>query len=126
MGLPVEVARVGGTELRDFMVASATGVLIIDAIFGTGLTRAVEGVAAEVIQAANDSRRLIVAVDIPSGMDCDTGLPLGGGPVINAIETVSFCGMKQGFTSCEAKKYLGKVTVADIGVPANLLWLTLW
>jgi NAD(P)H-hydrate epimerase len=119
MGLPVEEATAGHAELRDWVVESSPGDVIVDAMFGTGLARAVEGVAAEVIAAANGSRHGIVAVDIPSGLDCDTGAPAGGGPAIVAAETVSFCGVKKGFAA--GKAWTGKVTVADIGVPRAVL-----
>jgi len=117
MHLAVDTITPGHAELRDWIVDSSPGDLLIDAIFGTGLTRAVEGVAAEVIRAANMSRHPILAVDIPSGLDCDTGRPLG--EAIRATETVSFCGHKKGFA--EARGYLGKVIVADIGAPRELL-----
>jgi hydroxyethylthiazole kinase-like uncharacterized protein yjeF len=123
MKLSVEAVAAGHAELRDWVVESAPGDLMVDAIFGTGVSRAVEGLAAEVIAAANGAGRGIVAVDIPSGMDCDSGGPAGGGgaegAVIHAAETVSFCGAKKGFAG--GKKFTGKVTVADIGVPRELV-----
>jgi NAD(P)H-hydrate epimerase len=120
MHLPVEVLTPGHAEFRDWLVECTPGDLIIDALFGTGLTRPVEGLAAEVIHAANVSRHPILAVDIPSGLDADTGAPVSpGGEAIRATETVSFCGLKQGFA--QAAPYLGKVTVADIGAPRELL-----
>jgi len=117
MHLPVDTVSAGHAELRDWIVESAPGDLLIDAIFGTGLTRPVEGVAAAVIHAANASRHPILAVDIPSGLDCDTGRPLG--EAIRATETISFCGHKKGFA--EARAYVGKVTIAHIGAPRELL-----
>jgi NAD(P)H-hydrate epimerase len=120
MKLAVEVLSAGHAALRDWIVESSPGDLIIDALFGTGLSRPVEGLAAEVIKAANSARHPILAVDIPSGMDCDTGMAVGaGGPVIKAVETVSFCGLKKGFATAAA--WTGKVTVADIGAPRELL-----
>jgi len=93
--------------------------VIVDAIFGTGLSRAVEGRAAEVIQTANNANRRIVAVDIPSGMDADTGEELG--VAIRATETISFCGTKRGFLQAGAEAFTGHVTVADIGAPRELM-----
>jgi len=126
MNLPVETLAPGHPELRDWIVDAAPDDLIIDALFGTGLSRPVEGLAADVIRAANASRHPILAVDIPSGLDCDSGLPVGsptgGGAadaVIRAVETVSFCGGKMGFAN--ARQFTGKVTVADIGAPLELL-----
>ena len=104
-------------ELRDWLVDSNPGDLIIDALFGTGLARPVEGLAADVIRAANSAKRPILAVDIPSGLDADTGQPLG--IAIHATETVSFCGLKRGFATTHA--HTGKITIADIGAPRELL-----
>ena len=121
MRLPVEIITPGHPELRDWIVESSPDDLIIDALFGTGLSRPLDGLAAEVVRAANSAQRAILAVDIPSGLDCDTGRPVAGadGPAIRATETLSFCGLKPGFVSVNA--YTGKVAVADIGVPSELL-----
>jgi NAD(P)H-hydrate epimerase len=112
----------GHAELRDALVDAPPEVLLIDALFGTGLSRKVEGLAAEVIRAMNASRKRILAVDVPSGMDADTGAPAGGGApeeVVHAAETVSMCGLKAGFAA--GKAFVGKVVVGDIGAPRELL-----
>jgi hydroxyethylthiazole kinase-like uncharacterized protein yjeF len=119
MKLAVEVVTAGHAEFRDWVVESGAEDIVIDAIFGTGLSRKVEGLAAEVIGAANASGRRILAVDIPSGMDADTGKALG--TAIKATETVSFCGIKKGFLTAAGRKRVGRVTVADIGAPRELL-----
>lgn len=126
MKVPVFEVTAGHAELRDVLVEASPEVVLVDAIFGTGLTRKVEGVAAEVIRAMNASRKRIVAVDVPSGMDADTGMAAGGGSVsaggeevIHAMETVSMCGMKAGFAA--GKGFVGKVVVGDIGAPRELL-----
>jgi NAD(P)H-hydrate epimerase len=120
MKLSVESLSSGHAELRDWLVAAAPDDLIIDALFGTGLSRPVDGLAAEVIRAANASAHPILAIDIPSGLDCDTGNPVGSADtVIRAVETVSFCGTKKGFPNAHA--VTGKITVADIGAPRELL-----
>lgn len=111
------------TDLREFnlwLANSGPGDLLIDALFGTGLSRAVEGPAADIIHAANASGRTIVSVDIPSGLDCDTGRPVAPkGPAIRATQTVSFCGWKKGFAN--AREFTGEITIADIGAPIDLL-----
>lgn len=121
MKLPVETLSPDHAELRDWVVESRPEDVIVDGLFGTGLSRAVEGLAADVIKAANASRHPVVAIDIPSGMDADTGLPAGNGPMIRALETISFCGMKKGFALPEAHRSTGKITIADIGAPRELL-----
>jgi NAD(P)H-hydrate epimerase len=117
MKLPMSVEMEGHAELRNWIVESDPQDIIIDAIFGTGLSRDVTGLAKEVIHAINVSKRTVVAVDIPSGLDCDSGKPLG--EAVHAAETVSFCGMKIGFAGAE--KNTGKISIADIGVPRELL-----
>jgi len=92
---------------------------IVDALFGTGLTGSVRAPFGEIILAINDSAAQIMAVDIPSGLDCDTGQPLG--VTVRAEHTATFVAMKQGFTNPKAKEWLGIVHVLDIGIPRILL-----
>ena len=93
--------------------------LIIDAIFGTGLNRTVEGKYFEAIQNINANSAPCIALDIPSGLDCDTGEPHGC--CIEATKTISFVGMKQGFLNDFAEVYLGEVMITGIGCPHKLL-----
>ena len=117
MKVRTETISADHSELRDWVVDSDPGDVVVDALFGTGLSRAVEGVGADVIRAANGAKRAILAVDIPSGLDAESGEALG--VAIRATETVSFCGLKRGFA--RGKEFTGKVTVADIGAPRELL-----
>jgi NAD(P)H-hydrate epimerase len=119
MQLSAMVISADRAELRDWLVDSTPHDLIIDALFGTGLTRPLDGSAAAVVQAVNNSGVRVLAVDIPSGLDCDSGDAVGGGAVLRATETVSFCGKKKGFA--RAAEFTGKVIVADIGAPRELL-----
>jgi NAD(P)H-hydrate epimerase len=97
--------------------------LIVDALLGTGLSRPVEGVYREAIgaiDAARESGVPVVAVDIPSGLDADTGEPLGA--AVRADLTVTFVAPKTGFDSPSAAEYLGRVEVVrEIGIPRQLL-----
>jgi hydroxyethylthiazole kinase-like uncharacterized protein yjeF len=93
--------------------------LIVDAILGTGLDKPVQGDAAHAIEWINQANRPVLAVDVPSGMDCDTGSPLGA--CVKATHTVTFVGLKKGYESLDAQKLLGEVTVADIGAPIELV-----
>jgi NAD(P)H-hydrate epimerase len=117
MKLHVQTISTNHQELRNWLAESHPNDLIVDAIFGTGLSRPVEGLARDVIEAINKTRHAVLAVDIPSGLDCDTGLPLG--IAVKAATTVSFCGTKMGFANAAA--YTGKVMVGDIGAPVELL-----
>jgi NAD(P)H-hydrate epimerase len=93
--------------------------LIIDAIFGTGLTRPPEGLFATAINQINDLRIPVLAVDVPSGLDCDTGEPLGA--CIRAMRTVTFVAEKAGFANPASRQFTGEVTVGDIGCPRELI-----
>jgi NAD(P)H-hydrate epimerase len=92
---------------------------VVDALFGTGLTRAPATPFDAVIAAINRSGAQILAVDVPSGLDCDTGKPLGA--AVRAHHTVTFVGMKEGFLYPEARPYVGEVHFADIGAPRRLI-----
>ncbi|MDQ3441166.1 MAG: NAD(P)H-hydrate epimerase, partial [Planctomycetota bacterium] len=67
----------------------------------------------------NDDTGAVLAVDVPSGLDCDTGQPLG--PCVRANVTVTFVAEKVGFGEPVAKRYLGDVVVGDIGCPLELI-----
>ena len=88
--------------------------LIIDALLGIGLTRAPEGVLYDAIEWANTSSLPILSVDIPSGMDANTGIVPG--ICIHASETITFHAAKLGLLLTPALPFTGKVTVADIGL----------
>ena len=92
---------------------------IVDALFGTGLTRPIEGLFRHVIEAMNASGKPILALDIPSGLDADSGEPLG--IAVKATITATFVAPKLGFGNPTAAFYTGKVEVVEIGVPRKLL-----
>lgn len=117
MGIPVGEIDASLSQLRDWLATTRFTDDIVDAMFGTGLSREVSGVARQVIETINASNRTVYAVDIPSGLDCDTGAPLG--TAIRANLTISFCGHKRGFAN--ARDYTGEVIIGDIGAPKELL-----
>ncbi len=93
--------------------------LIIDAIFGTGLTSPPKEPFHSVINWLNDNNWApILSVDIPSGLDCDTGAPYS--VAVKAHTTVTFVAPKIGFTKPHAPQYLGQLIVTDIGTPKEL------
>jgi NAD(P)H-hydrate epimerase len=110
-----DVGRAAG--LADY-VAGIKG-WIVDAMFGTGLTRVLTSPYAEIVAAVNHIKQPVLAIDIPSGLDCDTGEPLG--PTIKATHTATFVAMKKGFLNSKAKPWLGEVHVIEIGVPKKLV-----
>lgn len=93
----------------------ARAALVVDALFGTGLTRALEDPWRAAIRALNAARRPVLAVDLPSGLDADRGLELGA--AVRAAVTVSFVARKPGFTRGQGPELCGRVVVAEIGIP---------
>ena len=93
--------------------------LILDGLFGTGLSAPPRPPADALIRTMNIRHEPIVAIDIPSGLDCDTGEPLS--VAVRAAMTVTFVGTKLGFTKPQSRAYTGQVQVADIGVPRELV-----
>ncbi len=93
--------------------------LVIDALFGAGLDRAIAGPAADLVAAMNAGPAPVLAVDVPSGLDADTGNPLG--PVVRAAATVSFFRKKPGHLLYPGRALCGTLTLADIGIPATVL-----
>jgi NAD(P)H-hydrate epimerase len=92
---------------------------VVDALFGTGLTGPLQTLFADVVRAINASSAHVLAVDIPSGLDADTGEPLGA--TVRAQHTVTFVAPKKGFASPAARSWIGHVHVVDIGAPRSLL-----
>jgi ADP-dependent NAD(P)H-hydrate dehydratase / NAD(P)H-hydrate epimerase len=93
--------------------------VLIDAIFGTGLNAPIEGPVADVIQIMNKTKRRIVAVDIPSGLDADSGEILG--TAVQAFMTVTFARAKRGLFLGEGPNVAGIIRMADIGIPEELI-----
>jgi NAD(P)H-hydrate epimerase len=91
--------------------------IIIDAIFGTGLASPPRPPFERWANAVAEAVRPVVAIDVPSGLDCDTGMPLGV-IAIRANLTITFVGAKKGFLHPSAAAYTGPVKIADIGCPA--------
>ncbi len=95
--------------------------VLIDAIFGTGLTRPPEGAELAAIRWMNHRHEAgvpVVAIDIPSGLDCDRGTPVGGPEgAVRADETLTMVAPKTGFSRAGAADYTGIVTAIPIGGP---------
>ncbi len=93
--------------------------LVIDALFGAGLTRPLEGPASAVIEAINQRRLACLAVDVPSGIHGDTGQIMGAAP--QATVTVTFFRAKPGHFLRPGRDLAGALVVADIGIPEAVL-----
>jgi NAD(P)H-hydrate epimerase len=89
--------------------------LLIDGIFGTGLKGEIMGQEKNIIEMINKSAIRVLSVDIPSGLDADTGHPL---PVaVKAERTITFGFLKKGFYINEGPLHVGEIKIADIGFP---------
>lgn len=93
--------------------------VVIDGLFGTGLSRPIEGLAARLIAALNDADNPVVAVDIPSGVHADTGQILG--VAVEATTTVTFALPKLAHVLYPGRAHAGAIEVVDIGIPYQLL-----
>jgi NAD(P)H-hydrate epimerase len=92
---------------------------VVDALFGSGLQGALRPPYDRVVEAINASGARVLAVDIPSGLDADTGRPLG--PTVRAHHTATIAAPKKGFSAPDAAAWLGQVHVIDMGAPRRLL-----
>ena len=88
--------------------------MIVDGLFGTGLSGPLRDDYIQLIESINACDCPVLAVDIPSGLDCDSGRPLG--TAVRASCTVTFVAVKKGFVSEGAASYTGEIYVASIGV----------
>ena len=88
--------------------------MIVDSLFGTGLSGQIRDDYGQLIECINGRNCPVLAVDIPSGLDCDAGQPLG--VAIEASWTITFVAVKKGFTCAQAVQYTGEIFVASIGV----------
>ena len=95
--------------------------IIVDAILGTGLTKPVSGLYAEVIESLREDfpRAEIISIDLPSGLPADSAHPVG--PAVEADATVTFTAVKPCLVLSPNQEYAGDVILADIGNPAELL-----
>jgi len=116
-------------EESEFDVAPLAAILdehdwLVDGLLGTGLSRPVEAPLRTVIEAVNSAGKPIFALDLPSGLDADTGQPLG--VAVRAVATATFVAAKRGFLAPGAIDYTGEIAVIDIGLPRCLIAPFLW
>jgi NAD(P)H-hydrate epimerase len=105
------------TTLLPDLLAEAD--LVVDALFGTGLAKEVTGIHRQVIDMVNAASREVMAVDIPSGVNATTGQVMGA--AIRADVTVTFAAAKLGHVIYPGCELTGRLVVADIGIPPELL-----
>ena len=110
-----EFIAAGGVVSAPGEIDFAAADVIVDGLFGTGLTRAIAGEPAALIRRTNEAGIPILALDIPSGLDADTGAVQG--VAIHAHCTVSFAGLKLGFFVGRGPDHVGRLKVCDLGLP---------
>ncbi len=116
----------GGTVPLEPAVLEGAG-LVVDALFGAGLARPIDGVARATVEALAAARLPVIAVDVPSGIDGDTGQVWGAAAKANL--TVTFHRPKPGHLLLPGRAYVGELVVAEIGIPASVtarLGIRLW
>jgi len=113
---PVAEMKLDEENIKDVVQKFAADAdIVVDAVFGTGLKGQLKETHKLLIESINALGHPVLAVDIPSGLDCDTGRPLGA--AIKADCTVTFVAVKKGFVQNEqAARYTGEIFTASIGV----------
>jgi len=119
--MPISIVDAPDAALQRRAVSLITSDdVVVDALLGTGFSGTVRSPTDELIRALNDAeRRSVVSIDVPSGLDCDTGA--ADSAAIRADWTITFVARKIGFDRSSAANYLGRVEVADIGAPRELV-----
>jgi NAD(P)H-hydrate epimerase len=115
-GVPILVLPQDGDAVANELAAAEW---IVDALLGTGMRGNVRPPYDDLIDAINRAPGKVLAVDLPSGLDCDLGVPLGS--CIRADLTTTFVARKRGFNVPTAAPYLGQVHVIGIGAPRDLI-----
>jgi ADP-dependent NAD(P)H-hydrate dehydratase / NAD(P)H-hydrate epimerase len=120
LGVGGEVRALGsGVTLASLTHAMTGAAVVVDALFGTGLDRSIEGWLGDVIRAMNALPSARFAIDIPSGLDADTGI--AHGVAVEAHVTATFAHHKLGLLTPGGASLAGRVHVVDIGVPGSLV-----
>ena len=118
--MEIPIAEITSEEDVDRAMQGAVGAdLFVDALLGTGISGEVRGLFHPLIERINGCEVSVLAVDMPSGLDCDTGEVMG--VAIRANRTVTFVLKKRGQTLPQARDYVGDVEVAEISVPRQLI-----
>ncbi|MGQ0428769.1 MAG: NAD(P)H-hydrate dehydratase [Gammaproteobacteria bacterium] len=113
-----DFSTAGGRHVSFSKTLLAGKALVVDALLGTGLDRPVAGGMRDCIEAVNASGLPVLALDVPSGLDADSGHVRGA--AIAAARTITFVGLKAGLYLGEAREHMGTLEFAGLGVPASV------
>lgn len=105
-------------DIKRYLVRWRHSSVIVDAIFGTGLSEEVKGVYRNAIDVINELKKPVVSVDVPSGLDATRGRVLGS--AIKATVTATMALAKVGFYIYPGRDYTGRVEIIDIGIPGEI------
>ena len=120
LGWDVSIVPIAQTDQLPFLPAFlADTEMVVDAMFGAGLTRPLEGAIRDIVQAVNLSGHPVIAVDLPSGVNGDTGAIMG--EAIRADRTITFFRKKSGHLLQPGRSNCGITQVLDIGIPSSVL-----
>src|SRR5205823_14363655 len=108
--------RVTVASRRDEIPSRNWG-LVVDGLFGIGLTRNIEAEYASLVDYANARTCPVLALDVPSGLHSDTGQVMGC--AVRATHTITFIALKPGLLTLDGPDHCGEITVADLGVPVE-------
>jgi len=117
--LGLDIREIGPAELAGLSKELSGFDVVVDAVGGTGIRGALRGDIAVAVEQINAASRRVVAVDIPTGLDCDTGL--AEGPAVRAKLTVTMVARKKGFDTPASAEFTGEVRVVDIGIPPEVV-----
>ncbi len=113
----IKITRVSARDQIDQALENSG--TVVDAMLGTGAKGSPRGLFADAVQSANDMPSMRIAIDLPTGFDCDSGV--ANEPTFRADHTITFVSRKVGFEKENADAYVGVVTEIGIGVPYCLL-----
>ncbi len=112
---PIEIVSPAATDIAKKIEKFAENSnMIVDGILGTGFTGEVKNGYKRIIETINTLKCPVLAIDIPSGLDCDTGEVLGA--AVEADYTVTFGALKKGYITEQVAKYTGEIYIASIGI----------
>lgn len=116
--MTIDIETLDSSKIQKLPVAIMGSEIVIDGIFGIGLNKDIIGIAINVIDAINALNKKVFSLDLPSGMNCDTGRIQGRS--VKAYKTLTFGLPKVGLYMYDSPKYTGEIVVLDIGIPKKV------